>query len=671
MNSHECKKMQMTYFSRWKNKSYAVFNSLKGVVHISVLRLSYFSVFIPGFVLGQSDSTFLSRVQAVDEVIVEEEQLEATLSSAAIRTISVLQAADIEQSSATSLAELLNYALNVDVRSRGPHDTQADVSIRGGNYNQVMILLNGINISDPQTGHQNMSIPINLDDIERVEVLSGAGAFKWGSHAFSGAVNIITSEKVKERLKLRAETGSDGYYDFQGSAGVGKKKFQNRFSGAYAQSDGYRKNTDFSRSNLSYQGSLATSQGSGLLQVAHSNSRCGANSFYSAKYPDQFMASEVSLASLSWTTKGRLQLSPSAYYRRNKSRFELFRYDAPAWYKNHNYHINQVYGVNLGAMYKSKLGVSYCGVRVRNESIKSNVLGNPVSNPEAVKGVDSVFYDKQYERTNYSLYLEHGVSLGTLYTSVSAMAFQSSTIEDKVFFFLEAHLGLPLSPLLYWGLTANQSMRMPTFTDLFYEDPTHRGNAYLQPEEAVSYETKLKFKHTEVKADLSVFYRQGKNLIDWVQYEKDKPFESINQAKVNTLGISFQASSNLSFSKQLQAFKVQYTYLDIKNRADDVMKSYYVLQNLKHQFLVSLRHQLFHPSMSLQWTYSYYDRADGESSGEESFEPYGLVEVKQVWKRKQYSIFAAVTNLLDVEYFDYAHIPLPGRRFSIGVKWQY
>ena len=89
----------------------------------------------------------------------------ATLTYASAESIStnpVVTDADIAQAPVQSINDLLKYAVGVDVRQRGPIGAQTDISIRGGTSEQIIILLNGINICDPQTGHNVMDLPIDL-----------------------------------------------------------------------------------------------------------------------------------------------------------------------------------------------------------------------------------------------------------------------------------------------------------------------------------------------------------------------------------------------------------------------------------------------------------------------------------------------------------------------------
>ena len=67
---------------------------------------------------------------------------------------------EIENSPVQSVEDLLEYAINVDIRQRGRQGVQSDISIRGGSFEQVLIMLNSMKLNDPQTGHHNLNLPI-------------------------------------------------------------------------------------------------------------------------------------------------------------------------------------------------------------------------------------------------------------------------------------------------------------------------------------------------------------------------------------------------------------------------------------------------------------------------------------------------------------------------------
>ena len=100
----------------------------------------------------------------VKEVEIQSERV-PMLYSETSRVVEVITKEQIQQMPAQTIDDILKYALNVDVRQRGEFNVQSDISIRGGSNEETLILLNGVKINDPQTGHYNINIPIDINDI--------------------------------------------------------------------------------------------------------------------------------------------------------------------------------------------------------------------------------------------------------------------------------------------------------------------------------------------------------------------------------------------------------------------------------------------------------------------------------------------------------------------------
>ena len=104
---------------------------------------------------------------------------------------------EIKQSTATNVSELLQQVAGIDIRRRGAEGMQADLYIRGGSFDQTLLLIDGIKVEDPQTGHHTMNMTIPLEVIEKIEIIKGSASRIYGQNAFTGAVNIITKKKIK------------------------------------------------------------------------------------------------------------------------------------------------------------------------------------------------------------------------------------------------------------------------------------------------------------------------------------------------------------------------------------------------------------------------------------------------------------------------------------------
>ena len=106
----------------------------------------------------------------------------------------IITAKDIKHLPVQNVNELLAYVSGVDIRQRGPMGTQADIGIRGSTFDQVLVMVDGVRMSDPQTGHHQMNLPVPLQMIERIEIIRGTAARRYGLNALGGVVNVITKK---------------------------------------------------------------------------------------------------------------------------------------------------------------------------------------------------------------------------------------------------------------------------------------------------------------------------------------------------------------------------------------------------------------------------------------------------------------------------------------------
>jgi len=215
-------KRRVLVFHQFGNKGWSLFSCLGREVVCSVLSVSTLTYASAESVsthpvVADSVAASTAREQMLDEVSVTGSRAPLTKSQAA-RMVTVLERADIQQAPVQSVNDLLKYAVGVDVRQRSPLGGQTDISMRGGTQEQIIILLNGINICDPQTGHNTVDLPVQLSDIQRIEVLEGPAGRLYGTSSLVGAINIVTKAALspaspagEERYALLAEGGSYGY----------------------------------------------------------------------------------------------------------------------------------------------------------------------------------------------------------------------------------------------------------------------------------------------------------------------------------------------------------------------------------------------------------------------------------------------------------------------------
>lgn len=117
-----------------------------------------------------------------------------------------------------SVDELLRYLPGIEIQARGPMGSQSDIVIRGGTFQQVLVILDGLRLNDPNSGHFASYFPIAPSEIDHIEILKGAASAIYGSEAVGGVVHIITktfAARYSDKKKFNAVAQiTGGEYDF-------------------------------------------------------------------------------------------------------------------------------------------------------------------------------------------------------------------------------------------------------------------------------------------------------------------------------------------------------------------------------------------------------------------------------------------------------------------------
>ena len=584
------------------------------------------------------------------------------------RVLTVVDKVEIKRTAVQSIDQLLDYVTGLDVRQRGTNGTQADISVRGGSFDQVLVLLNGINITDPQTGHFNLDIPLNLSDVSRVEILEGSSARVLGPNAFSGAINIVTENNEKHALNAELTAGSFNYFAQSVSGSLGTDSFHTFASVSHKSSSGYAANTGFDLSSGYIQSVLNTKNaGKFNLQLAAQLKAFGASGFYSLAFPNQYENSKTFLAALDWSLhKGKLEYTAQAYWRQHHDRFEL-DFNKPAGW---NYHLTDVTGGKATVAYLSKLGKTTLGVDLRNEHIFSNVLGTKIDSMRAPMEANG-FFTREANRLLSTGYVDQTLTLKRWYLSLGVASTYTASFGLNTFGGFD--LAYSITDNVRVFADANTAVRLPTFTDLYYVGPQHTANSELKPEHSQTLELGTKILQPTWKLDVVGYYRMAQNVIDWVKPTATAVWSSENLTSINALGTDISAEY---YFKQCFVRKValSYSYLQLDKSASTFI-SKYALDYLKHKVVLTVDHAIL-KNLSASWKAAYLDRVGtydantvyGASSIIKDFTPYFMLDGRISWSQKKFDIYGDLNNILNAKYADYGGLPQPGISANIGIR---
>ena len=671
-------------FRQFTRKRWALFACVGRVVTIGVLSVATLrsaavtatdtlSVAGGSAASNTDDGQTTDKEATLDDVEITGSRAPLALGQAA-RMVTVLSRDEIQAAPVQSINDLLKIAVGVDVRQRGPIGAQTDVGIRGGTSEQITILLNGINICDPQTGHNAFDLPCDISDIERIEVLEGPAGRVYGTSSLMGAINIVTKDGRSKMAEVRVEGGSFGYLSTAGRIALTSRllPLTSQLSTSYTRSDGYQRaksgalNSDYSGGKVYYQGGYNTKDIRIGWHAGLSIKGFGSNTFYSAKFDEQYEKTTKIYTAIKGETKGWFHFSPSIYWNRSYDRFELIRgiEDKVPF----NYHRTDVFGVNLNSYFDWQLGRTALGAEFRNEDIVSGNLGEPLNKPIHISGTDRD-YLYGLNRSNLSFHLEHNILLKRFTLSAGFIAVKNTW--NQMPFTLYPGVDASYRIGDNWKVYAsyNSSLRMPSFTELYYSVGGHKADKYLKPEELRAVEGGIKYAGQWLTMKASIFHHHSRDMIDWVRDTRDADavWQSVNLTKVNTFG------QEVTLASQFSPFTLQLSYCHLHQSKDvpDYLQSQYSLEYLRHKVTAQLQMHIAE-RLNLTVNYRWQDRMGSytDTDGQiQSYHPYSVVDARLAWDADTYSIYIAGNNLTCHRYVDYGNVPQPGTWLMAGFKY--
>ncbi len=530
----------------------------------------------------------------------------------------------------------------IDIRQRGIIGIQADLYIRGGGFDQTLLLIDGVKLDDPQTGHHTLNFIPPVDVIERIEIVKGSSSRVFGQNAFTGAINIVTKKSFSKGGSINLKAGS--YGQVHGEINYRNTTKKGNFLAYFTRniSDGYRYNTDFENQNYFVKGRFNTNANPIEMIGYFAERKFGANQFYSQEDAhDQYEETQSSLFGLSTRLETeKLKITPRAYWKRNQDMYLYIR-ENPEVYRN--LHISNKLGMQINASYSSSAGISGFGVDVAKVFMTSTNLG------ERDRLMANLFVEHRFSLANNTLDITPGVSVN--YFS-----------DFKFHAFPGVDVGYAINDKVKAYANIGYTYRVPTYTDLYYVGPRDLGNENLVPEKALSEEVGLKYFGANFNAYVAIFNRSSNNLIDYTKENEDDKWEATNLKSLNSTGAELNVSSRFKSGRYIQNISLGYTYLD--ENLNDVKTAYskYVINSLTHHFTASVRSQ-FLKNISQSVVYKFAERASGTS--------YSVVDVQATLTISDFELSIIGNNIFNAEYIETGFVPMPKGNVLIGVKYSF
>ncbi|MDZ7613541.1 MAG: TonB-dependent receptor [Flavobacteriaceae bacterium] len=505
-----------------------------------------------------------------------------------------------------------------------------------------MVLIDGIKTENPQTGHHTMNMMIPLENIERIEIIKGPAARVYGQNAFTGAINIVTKKNVDTYIKGTAALGSfdQQLYEIAGAVRFANSSHQLLYSNV--SSDGYRYNTDFKNQNVLLKSKFDTKYAPIDLIATFMARDFGANGFYaSPKATDQYEETQASIVGISSVlTKKDFILKPKLYWTRGQDMYEFIR-GKPEIYRNH--HITNKAGAAVDVSYNSKLGITGIGLDMARVFIASNNLG------DHNRTMFTTFLEQRFVLAKEKLDITPGIAF-TYYSDFGTQIFPGIDVGYEL-----------LKDLKIYG-NLGYTYRIPTYTDLFYSDPTTLGNPDLIPESALTGELGIKWTAKNIFLEFAAFYRDAEDLIDYVKENEDEKWQAENIQNVKTKGIEASFDYRFSFRNFEQRLKFGYAFLDDVIKNSDFNYSRYSLNSVKHQVNIGYESQFF-KYFRQRISYRYVARPDADH--------YNVFDASIIGSFKDFELSAGFNNIFSETYTETNQVPMPEFNFMTGLKYTF
>jgi outer membrane cobalamin receptor len=435
-----------------------------------------------------------------------------------------------------SVVDLLRQDPSLNLQARAANGIQADLSLRGTTFEQSLILLNGLRINDPETGHLNLDIPIPLDAVTRIDILHGSGSTFYGSDAIGGAVNLLT-QPPPPGLTVIGSAGGGNYASIEQHlrASYTQGPIATQLTGSRDTSDGFIPDRNYSSNALAAETWLTLKPGTTDILLATSDRPYGANLFYGPY--DSWERTKGWFASIQQQLGQRTAASYG--YRRHTDLFVLFA-DQPQIYENNHITTSYEAALRRADNLSPNITLSY-GLEADGDSIHSNSLGQHARNQGAGYANLSL---RALGRFSLSLGARDEVlsSNGNVFSPSVAAAYT-------------------LTHTTRLRASAGHGFRLPTYVDLYYSDPTTIGNPNLKPESSWSYEAGLDWTPTNGRLTLTAtgFRLQQKDTIDYSKLALAtpaltfaEPYQAVNIQNLNLTGAETTLRLRLTTTQQLQ-----------------------------------------------------------------------------------------------------------------------
>ena len=565
--------------------------------------------------------------------------------SAAAFNVTVLEQADLQRLPVNNVVDALEYVSGIDVRKRGISGIQADVGIRGSTYEQTLVLLDGVRMNDPQTGHHNFDLPIAFEDIERIEIVKGPGAAQYGPSSNGGVINIVSRKEIitesGRKAKVNVQRGSYDYERYALSLAKTEGAYSQFLSAYHSASDSYIRDE-----------ALDSRQGQGSYRVVHQGEKTMTQVAFG--YVEKDFGAY------------RFYVDTDAQSRESTS-------------QRHGYGIHQ-YRLDNGSQIEASLNwrnhfdeYVYSPTSAANEheteALQSRLTfthGSFVTGLEYNQENMDSNRDGRQGRHFASAFVNYKQLIGANISLTGNLSYVDYDSEEQ---FVLPVIGIDalISENVEVYANAGQSVRTPTLNDLFLNMPGRDlGSADLELERTDSAEIGVRLNSSDINITTSIFYKDTQDAIDFTKSQSEVTANSANIARnygnneTKGFDVELDASAFAAMRMGMNTLKLTHTRL-----IQTIETDFAVLKNTDGQ----LQNQTalhagfdFYNNYSLLTTYKYESRFDSDD--------YEILDLRLAYEDNNLTVALAGSNLLDAEYVDAGFVEVAGPALILEIGYQ-
>ncbi|MBL4798830.1 MAG: TonB-dependent receptor [Oleispira sp.] len=608
-------------------------------VSLSIASLSLVSAAVASETVTESDFHELDSQQVSGS-------LYSDPVAAAAFNVTVLERADLELLPVNTVIGALEYVSGLDVRQRGLSGTQADVSIRGSSYEQTLVLLDGMRMNDPQTGHHNFDIPIAFEDIERIEIVKGPGASQYGAGSNGGVINIVSRKSVTtstgRNAKVSAEFGSYNYQRYALSLAKTEGSFSQFFSVNQSSSDSYIRDEalDTKQDQISYR---VVHQGDGTTTQAafgYLEKDFGAYKFYDAS-----------------ETQARESTAQRHGYVTHQYRFDSGTdVDLSMNWRNHF----DVFDYPIGdVVYRSKHETETLQSRgsINHGALSAGIEYNDERMVSSRDGSEGRSYSSIYALYKFALTQNSNLS-----TSISGLDYGSK----NQYALPVIGFDMLLSSNAEFYANAGQAARIPTLNELYLDMSSNQGNEDLKVETTNSTELGIRLSSSDVNFDVSVFYKETKDAIDFTKTQDEIDSGAAYMARnygdntIKGYDLELDGSAYGASYLNMSLLKLTHTRL-FQDLETDLAELKNTQSQLENQTALHAGFDLSH-NWFLVSVYKYESRFNSDD--------YQILDMGLNYQEGGFTASLDASNLLDAKYVDAGFVPAPGPALILGLGYE-